>query len=126
VILAWEQWLAFEHLGKDAAGAPDVHLDVVLLPCEHDLRRPIVSRRDVAGHLGILYARQAEVTDLEVAILVYEDVGGLEVAVHDAGGVDIFESALWLLGGRSGVGVGSGAHQDLVEKVLDELLLQRS
>jgi hypothetical protein len=43
-----------------------------------------------------LYTRQAEVADLEVAVLVYEDVGGLEVSVHDACGVDVFQAALEL------------------------------
>lgn len=38
--------------------------DVVLLPGQHDLGRSIVSRRDVACHLGILQAGEAEVADL--------------------------------------------------------------
>jgi len=44
--------------------------------------------------LRVLYARQAEVADLQVAVFVDEDVGGFEVAVDDAGGVDVFEAAL--------------------------------
>jgi hypothetical protein len=94
VVLAGEQRLALEHLGENAAGAPDVHLDVVFLPREHDLRRPVVSRRNVARHLRILDARQAKVADLEVAVLVDQDVAGLQVAVDDAGRVDVLQAAL--------------------------------
>lgn len=70
VVLAREQRLALEHLGEDAAGAPDVDLDIVLLPGEHDLGGAVVSGRDVAGHLGVLDAGEAEVADLEIAVLV--------------------------------------------------------
>ena len=85
VVLAGEQRLTLQHLGEDAACTPDIHFHIILLPCEHDLRRSVVSRGDVAGHLRVLYTRQAEVADLEVAILVHEDVGGFEVAVDHAG-----------------------------------------
>jgi hypothetical protein len=94
VVLAGEEGLALEHLGEDAAGAPDVDLDVVLLPGEHDLGGAVVARRHVARHLGVLDAREPEVADLEVAVLVDEDVAGLEVAVDHAGRVDVFQAAL--------------------------------
>lgn len=42
-----------------------------------------------------MYTCQAEVADLEVAVFVDEDVGGLEIAVDDAGGVYIFQAALF-------------------------------
>lgn len=42
VVLSGEQRLALEHLGKDAAGAPYVNLNIVLLPREHDLRSAVV------------------------------------------------------------------------------------
>lgn len=95
VILSGKQRLTLQHLGKDAAGTPDVYLDVILLPGEHDLGRSVVSRGDVAGHLGILDTGQTEIADLEVAVLVDEDVAGLEIAVDDAGRVDILETPLW-------------------------------
>lgn len=44
MIFARKQRFALQHLGEDASRAPNVHLDVVLLPCEHDLRRTVVSR----------------------------------------------------------------------------------
>ena len=73
-VLAGEEWLALEHLCEDAARGPDVDRDVVLLPRQHDLGRAVVPRRDVAGHLRILYSREAKVADLEVTVFVYENV----------------------------------------------------
>ena len=109
VILSWEQWLALQHLGEDTSCRPDVDLDVVLLPCKHDLWRSVVSRRNVTGHLWVLNARKTEIANLQVAVLVDEDVGWLEIAVDDTGGVDILQSA-----------------ENLVQEVLYELLLKRS
>lgn len=43
VVLAREQGLALQHLGKDASSTPDIDLDIVLLPCEHDLGGAVVS-----------------------------------------------------------------------------------
>ena len=128
VVLAGEQRLALEHLGKDAPGAPDVHLDVVLLPREHDLGGPVVPRRHVARHLRVLDARQPKVADLEVAVLVDQDVTRFEVAVDDAGGVDVFETALGDLILAKGIGQsgeeGGETNHDLVEEILNELLLE--
>lgn len=52
---------------------------------------------------------EAKVTDLQVAVLVDENVGRLQVPVDDASRVNILEAA-----------------ENLVEEVLDELLLQWS
>lgn len=43
-VLAREERLAFEHFGENAPRAPDVDCDIVLLPCEHNFRRSVVSR----------------------------------------------------------------------------------
>ena len=94
VILAREQRLALEHLGENAARAPDIHLNVVLLPREHNLRCSVVSCRDITGHLGVLYTGETEIADLEITVLVYEDVAGLQVTVDDTSGVHIFETTL--------------------------------
>lgn len=94
VVLAGEERLALKHLGEDAASAPDVHLHIVLLPGEHNLRRSVVSGRNVAGHLRVLDTRKTEVANLQIAVLVDEDVGGFEVTVDDAGGVDVFQTTL--------------------------------
>lgn len=91
-VFAGEQWFSFQHLGKYAPSAPDIHRDIVLLPGQHDFWSPIISRGDVSGHLGILYSSETEITDLarfrigfvammgskylEITILVNEDVAG--------------------------------------------------
>jgi hypothetical protein len=66
-VLAGEERLALEHLREDAADGPDVDRDVVFLPREHDLRRAVVPRRDVARHLRVLDAREPKVADLAMA-----------------------------------------------------------
>lgn len=73
-ILAGKERLALEHLGEDAACGPDVDGDVVFLPGEHDFGGAVVAGGDVARHLRILNAGEAEIADLEVAILIDEDV----------------------------------------------------
>jgi hypothetical protein len=96
VILAREKGFTVQHLGKDATGAPNVHLDVVFLPREHDLRSSVVSRRDVASHLGVLNAGETKVADLQVAVLVHENVAGLQVSVDYASRVHVLEASLEL------------------------------
>ncbi len=94
MIFAREQGFAFQHLGEDASRAPDVDLHVVLLPREHNLRRAIVPRRDVSRHLRVLDAGEAEITNLEIAIFVDQNIAGLEVPMDHPGGMDILEAAL--------------------------------
>lgn len=107
MVLAGEEWLALEHFGKDTASAPDIDLDIVFLPCEHDLGRPVVSCRYVTCHLGVLNTGQAEVANLEIAILVNQNVAGFQVPVHHASRVHVFQTS-----------------HDLVQEILDELLLE--
>jgi hypothetical protein len=94
VVLAWKQRLAFEHLGKDAASAPNIHFHIVLLPGKHDLRGSIISRRNVTRHLWVLDPSKAEIANLQITIFVDQDVAGLEISVNDTGRVDIFETSL--------------------------------
>lgn len=129
MILARKKRSTSQHLGEDAPRTPDIDLDVVLLPCQHDLGGTVVPRRDVAGHLGVLDTGEAKVADLEVAVFVDEDVARFEVAVDDAGGMDILEASLDDVRSSSTHAefrdVCREAHEDLVEKVLYELLFQR-
>jgi len=90
VVLAGEEWLALQHLREDAACTPNVNLNVVLLPGEHDLGRAVVSGRDISGHLWVLDSREAEVANLEITVLVDEDVARLEIAVNNASRVHVF------------------------------------
>lgn len=94
MVFSRKERLALQHLGKNAARAPDVDLDIILLPCEHDLGGAIVPRRNVAGHLGVLDTRQTKVADLEVAVLVDQDVTWFEVPMDDPGRVNILEASL--------------------------------
>lgn len=94
VVLAGEQRLALEHLGKDTSNTPDINFNIVLLPGEHDFRSSVVSRRDITGHLRVLNAGQTEVANFQIAVLVNQDVAGLQVTVDNAGRVDVFQSAL--------------------------------
>ena len=94
VVLSGEQRLALKHLREDAPRTPDIDLHVVLLPREHDLGCSVVSRGNVSGHLGVLYTGQAEIADLQIAVLVHEDVTGLQITVHNAGRVDVFQTTL--------------------------------
>lgn len=99
-----ENWLTWSLPGKSglpssisAKMQPALQMSTstsYFLPREHDLGRAVVPRRNVTRHLGVLDARQAEVADLEIAILVDEDVAGLQVSVDDTGRVDVFQAAL--------------------------------
>ena len=81
VIFSREQWFALQHLCEDAARTPDINLHIVLLPCEHNLWRSVVSRGDISGHLRILNTCETEIADLQVAILVYKNVARLKISV---------------------------------------------
>ena len=94
MIFAREQRLSLEHFCEDAACTPNVDLNIVLLPCEHDLRRAVVAGGNVSGHLRVLYAGQAKIADLQVTVLVHEDVAGLQVTMNDTSGMHIFQPTL--------------------------------
>ena len=78
-----------EHLVHDHAEAVDVG-PVVHLLAENLFRRHVLRRADHVAGLGELGVGMggdgghAEVHDLEQALVVDQDVGGLQVAVHDA------------------------------------------
>jgi len=94
MILSRKQRLALQHLCEDTSCTPDINLHIILLPCEHDLRGSVVSCRDISGHLGILNTCETEVADLQIAILIYKNVAGLEISMDNAGGVDILQTTL--------------------------------
>jgi len=122
VVLSREQRLAFEHFRKDAACTPDINFDIVFLPCEHNFWCAVVAGRNVSSHLGILYTGQAKIADFQIAVLVHEDVARLQVTVDDTSGVDVFQATLQM-SAEYPRGLQIITYQDLVEKVLDELLL---
>jgi hypothetical protein len=96
VVLSGEQRLSLQHFCEDAACAPNVYLDVVLLPREHDLRCSVVPCGDVAGHLGVLYTGESEIANLEIAVLVDENVTRLQITMDDTRRVHVFKTALMM------------------------------
>jgi hypothetical protein len=127
VILAGEEGLAVKHLSKDAAGTPDINLDVVFLPGEHDLGGSVISRRNVSGHLRVLDAGESEVANLQIAVFVYKNIARLQVTVNHASRVHIFQAALQSLSALAAFpSTSSGPYHDLVQKVLNKLLLEWS
>ena len=92
-----------------AADRPHVDRRRVVLVLDEELGRAVPPRHDVLGEEveavgGVDAARQPEVGDLEVAVLVDEQVGRLEVAVQHVRRVDVLERAQDLEGdmGRYG------------------------
>ena len=94
VVLAWEEGLPFEHLCEDATSTPDIDCDVVFLPGQHDLGCTVISRRDIARHLGILNTCKTKVTDLEIAVFIDEDIRGFQISVDYTSRVNVFETPL--------------------------------
>ena len=125
VVLSGKEGPCQVHLCKDTSCAPDIDLVAVLLPCQHDLRRSVPPRYDVAGHVVLLLPREPEVDDFQVAILVYEDVARFEVAVYDASRVDVLQPSLRSSDKTVVSSAGAGTYEDLVGEKLDELVVQR-
>ena len=84
---AGEQGAAREHLRHDAAGAPDVDAGVVSPTPEQDVRGAIPQRDDLVAESvdgDAEGAREAEIREFQLPLVVDEQVLGLEVAVQDA------------------------------------------
>lgn len=94
VVLSGEQGLALEHLSEDAARTPDINLDIVFLPGEHNLRSSVVSGGNIARHLWVLDSSQTEIANLQIAVLVDENIARLQITMNHAGGMDIFQAPL--------------------------------
>ena len=104
VVFAREQRLSAQKLGKNAAHRPHVDCGRVLLAGEEQLGGAVPPGDHVLGHEPLFGpgSSQPEVADLEVAAGVEEEVGGLEVAVKDVGGVHVLETTEELGGGWGG------------------------
>lgn len=99
MVAAAEQRPAGEHLGEDAAHSPEVDGVGVLAAAEEDLWGAVppsghVLRqgRVVADSTLRVRAREPKVRDAHFAVGVDEEVGGLEIPVNDAGGVNVLET----------------------------------
>lgn len=95
VVLAGEKRFALQHLCENTPDAPDVDPNVILLPCEHDFRGAIVSRRHIAGHLRVLYTGKTEIANLEIAVLIDEDIAWFQITVNHASRMHEFQPALY-------------------------------
>jgi hypothetical protein len=98
-VLSWEQRLAAEHLSQNAAHTPHIDSLCVLLECKHNFRGTVPSRSDVFCHeTRVVLGRrgrscETKVADLQIAVGVQKQVGGLEIAVEDVRRVHGFECA---------------------------------
>lgn len=128
MVLSREERLALQHFGEDTACTPDINLHIVLLPGEHNLGGSVVTCGDITRHLGILNSRQTEIADLQIAILIDENVAGLEVSVDHTSGVNIFQATLssrqWPYANNR-ISPKS-TYQNLVKEILNKLLLEGS
>jgi hypothetical protein len=87
-----EEGLAGGHLGEDAADGPHVDTSGVLATAEKDLRCAVPQSDDfvcVGTERDTECAGQAEIRQLQVALLVDEQVLRFEVTVQDAVGVAV-------------------------------------
>lgn len=81
-----ERRLASEQLSRDDTDTPDVESRSVVPHAEADLGPAVAPRHDRWRHVWCRVAVvtcEAKVTDLDVAKVVVQNVGGLEVAVED-------------------------------------------
>mmetsp|Transcript_78805 Transcript_78805/g.170338 ORF Transcript_78805/g.170338 Transcript_78805/m.170338 type:complete len:351 (-) Transcript_78805:244-1296(-) len=113
VVLASEDGLAADELTEDAPDRPDVDGLCVLAGKQDHLRRSVPARHDIVceGRVVLVVPEatgEAEVADFQVAVLVHQNIGGLQVAVHDIGAVEVQEPA-----------------EDLVREVLVVLVIQQ-
>ena len=84
---AGKERAACVHLGHDAAGGPDVDAGVIGAGAEEYVWRAVPERDDLVRkriHGDAEGSREAEVGELELALVVDEEVLRLEVAVEDA------------------------------------------
>lgn len=98
-----------QKLAHNTANTPNIDRKVVLRITKYNLRCPVYPGTDLRSlgqclflrrrlrlvpHIRRRYrARQAEVTDLYVALRIDEDVGGLQVTMDDVGGVQVVDGA---------------------------------
>ena len=100
---AREQWPPTEHFGKDAAHTPYIHGCRVLLECQHDLGSTVPAGSHVFRHepeivLGRCYgAREAKITDLQIAVTVQQKVRRLQIAMKHTGRVHCLDRSQCLV-----------------------------
>ena len=90
-----EEGLSCAHLGKDATDGPHVDASRVLTSTQENLGGSVPQGDDLVGvcaQRNTKGAGKTEIGELEVALLVDEEVLGLEIAVQDAVGVAVLDA----------------------------------
>lgn len=93
--VAREERLSCAHLGKDATNGPHVNASRVLASTQENLGGSVPQSDDLVGvcaQRNTKGAGKTEIGELEVALLVNEEVLGLEIAVQDAVGVAVLDA----------------------------------
>ena len=99
VIFTRKVRLPKDKFGEDAANAPHIDRLGIFMASQHDFRGTVPSGDDIfrekhgtatiAVLVGVDATRQAKVANFEIGIRVHQQVGWLQVAVDDFGGVDV-------------------------------------
>ena len=96
--------LSTEHLGEDASDGPHVDSRRVSAEREHELGRSIPARCDVLRHkVGVFVggcrdtARHAEIANFQIAIGVNEQIRRFQIAMQNAGRVNVLDAAQYLI-----------------------------
>jgi len=90
--VTWEERLAGSHLGEDAANGPHVDASGVLATTEQNFGRAVPEGNDFVGvsaERNTKSASQTEISQLQVALLVDEQVLRLQVTMQDTVGVAV-------------------------------------
>lgn len=53
-----------------------------------------MSHGDVARHGGVDCSGEAEIAQFDIAVLIYQHIARLEVTVHNACGMNVFQASL--------------------------------
>mmetsp|Transcript_23549 Transcript_23549/g.65475 ORF Transcript_23549/g.65475 Transcript_23549/m.65475 type:complete len:338 (-) Transcript_23549:390-1403(-) len=108
VVFSRENRSAAQDLAQDAADGPEVDGRCILLGQQHNLRGSVPARYDVlredptlllgllAIRVGHVSPREPEIADFELAVRREQDVRGLQIAVGNAGSVQVREGAEYL------------------------------
>lgn len=84
--ISWEERLSRAHLCEDTPNRPHIHTSRVLTPSKQNLRRTIPESYDFVGigsKRDSKSTSKTEISQLEVAIAVDEQILGLKIAMQD-------------------------------------------